>query len=164
MLTFHRRQWTAFGANWTAINTLTVYWFGVGTTLCVCTFYLGLMILRRRPERFLLANSPGRAAVLAICIASVLAMLTSWDSFFATAFPLPATLLHLPFAIGGSPLVAASAGLTAWVTVSATSSATPSSDWLDRSGKTCSAVWLLLSFVQPILNFEVLKAIGFPLD
>ncbi|WP_150122724.1 hypothetical protein [Rhodopirellula islandica] len=164
ILVFHRRRWAAFGADWTSINTLTVNWFGFGMTLCVCSFYLGLMVLRRRPDRRLLASSPGRAATLAICIASLLAMLTSWDSFFASVFSLPVTLLHLPFTIGGSPLVAASAGLTAWIAVSVTSDAQLPPDWLDRSGKICTVFWLLLSFAQPVLNLEVLKAIGFPLD
>lgn len=164
MLMVHRRQWSAFGATWTPVNTLTVNWFGLGATLCVCSFYLGLMVLRRRPNRQLLAASPGRAAILAICVVAPLATLASWDSLFASAFSLPATLLNLLFALGGSPLVAAAAGLIAWATVSATSVTRRPSDWLDRSGKICSMIWLLLSFAQPVLNFEVLKAIGFPLE
>ncbi|KLU01145.1 hypothetical protein RISK_006714 [Rhodopirellula islandica] len=48
--------------------------------------------------------------------------------------------------------------------MSVTSDAQLPPDWLDRSGKICTVFWLLLSFAQPVLNLEVLKAIGFPLD
>lgn len=164
MLVFHQRQWAAYGAKSSAINTLTMTWYGVGTTLSVCTYYLGATVLRRRPSLKSLVRSSGRTAILAMCFVSLLAVLAAWDSFFASVFSLPATLLHLPFTIHGSPLVAASAGLTGWFTVSVAAHNKYPPDWLDRAGKICSLVWLLLAFVQPVLNFKVLKAIGFPLD
>lgn len=164
MFLFHRRQWERFGEDLNAVNALTFSWFGIGMTLIVLTLYLGCMVLRRRPRHEVLAASPGRMAVLAICFVSLLAMFTNWGSFFSSVFSLPATLLYLPFTVHSSPLVAASAGLTAWITVYVVTDTRPPTDWLDRSGKICTLLWLLLSFVQPVLGFEVMKAIGIPIE
>ncbi|WP_430450791.1 hypothetical protein [Rhodopirellula europaea] len=164
MVAFNRRQWDAFSSSHSALSIFVMNWYAVGTTLCIGTFYLGSMMARRRPTRAAIVGSPGRAAILAICLASAVAKLAAWESFSMSVFPLTATLIHLPFSIGGSPLVAAAAGLTAWGTVSLGTQTKCRPDWLDQSGKACTLLWLLLSFTQPLTYPKVLTAIGYPLD
>lgn len=157
---FVRRQWDGVGANWTTINTITVGWFFAGYLLLTLTAYLGAMVLRRRPSRQEIVASRGRACVLSICVMAFVAIPANWDAFFHSALPMYSLIVLLPFSIAGDPLTAAAAGICTWVALAFASVPDSRADWLDRAGKTTTCMWLLFAFTKPLLDLDVLRALG----
>ncbi len=158
--TFMWRQWNEAGANWTTINTIGVGWSFAGYLLLTFTAYLGAMILRRRPSRQDIVESRGKACVLSICVVAFIAIPTNWNAFFDSGLPLYSLLVRLPYCIASDPLSAACAGICTWLTLHSASISTSRTDWLDRAGKVVTCVWLLFAFVQPLLDLQVLRALG----
>ena len=160
---FRRRQWDEYGANWTAVNTISLSWHFAGYWLLVLTAYLGAMTLRRKPSRQTIVASRGTACVLSICLVALIAIPANWNVFFGSALSLYALPVILPFSIVSDPLVAACAAISTWMALNIASVPTSKADWLDRAGKIISCIWLLYALAQPILYADVLRALGVPM-
>ncbi len=157
---FMFRQWNRLEPEWDVVNTLSVGWSFAQYTLLVMTFYCGAMILRRRPSRSAIVQSRGQACALAICVAALTAIPTHWNAIFHTALPYYVLLVTMPLSLASDPLVGASVAICTWLTLKLADVPTAKPTWLDRLGKSLSVVWLLFACVQPILDFEVLRALG----
>lgn len=69
----------------------------------------------------------------------------------------------LPFSIAGDPFTAAAAGSCTWLALNTAAVPRSTSDWLDRAGKLTTLTWILFAFVHPVLDLDVLHALGVPM-
>ncbi|MDM4017115.1 hypothetical protein [Roseiconus lacunae] len=129
-------------------------------TLCTITWTLGALVLKDRQPMPVSVRSPGRLAVLSITAASVFMMAMNWEMLFAPVSSPLVRMTYWTLSIAETPSVPACVAICGWLTIRASESETPPSDWINVAGILVAVCWIICAVANPLTNFIVMRFFG----